>query len=48
MRVPLTRNEILSLAERYLEIPSYEAGVSNGVADERIEKSLGQPFARAT
>lgn len=41
MRIRLTRNEILSLAERYLELPSYEAGVSNGEADERIERKLG-------
>ena len=41
MRLPLTRNEILSLAQRYVELPSYEAGVSNGVADGRIERKFG-------
>ena len=40
MRIRLTKNEILVLAGRYLDLPSYEVGVSNGAADERIERTL--------
>ena len=39
MRIPdITRDETLDLARRYCELPSYQAGVSNGQADEEIEK----------
>lgn len=40
MRTRLTKNEILVLAERYLDLPSYEVGVSNGAADEQVERKL--------
>ena len=38
MHVPVTRDQALSLAQRYCELPSYEDGVSNGEADEQIER----------
>ncbi len=40
MLILLTTNEILSLAKHYLHHPSYEAGVSNGEADERVGRTL--------
>ena len=41
LRIRLTRNEILSFAKKYLSLSSYEAGVSNGEADERLERIQG-------
>ena len=41
LRIRLTKNEILRFAKEYLSLPSYEAGVSNGEADERLERVLG-------
>lgn len=39
MRIPdITRDEAPDPARRYCELPSYEAGVSNGQADEDIER----------
>ncbi len=39
MRIPdITRDEALDLDRRYCELPSYEAGVTNGQADEKIER----------
>ncbi|WP_420462813.1 hypothetical protein [Candidatus Palauibacter sp.] len=38
MHIPLTSDQALDLAQRYSELPSYEAGVSNGQADEQIER----------
>ncbi len=38
MKVPITRDQALCLAQHYCELPSYEAGVSNGEADEQIER----------
>ena len=38
MHVPVTRDQALCLAQHYCELPSYEAGVSNGQADEQIER----------
>lgn len=38
MHVPVTRDRALCLAQQYCELPSYEDGVSNGQADEQIER----------
>ena len=38
MRIPITRDQALQLARHYCELPSYQAGVSNGEADEQIER----------
>ena len=39
MRIPdITRDETLDFARWYCELPFYEAGASNGQADEEIER----------
>ena len=47
MRIPnITRDETLDLARRYCELESYEAGVSNGDADDEIERRFQTIRAR--
>ena len=40
MRIELTKDDVLSRAKDYLEESSYDRRVSNGEADERIERKL--------
>ncbi len=46
MKIPLTRNQVLDLAESYRKQPFYDPGVSNGEADDELDRRFRRARVR--